>query len=73
VFFSAADSIPGGLKDPSFDRTDPARGWDTVCAELELVTVGGHHLSLLDPPSVDEIACHLDGVLAARRLVGTVR
>jgi RND superfamily putative drug exporter len=40
-----------------------ARGWDAVCADLNLVTVPGHHLSLLDPPSVSVIAEHLAGVL----------
>ncbi|WP_026360021.1 type I polyketide synthase [Amycolatopsis nigrescens] len=60
MFFSAADQVPGGLRDQRFDRTDPARGWDAVCPELELVTVPGHHLSLLDPPNVDHIAKHLD-------------
>jgi acyl transferase domain-containing protein/thioesterase domain-containing protein/acyl carrier protein len=74
VFFSAAESVPGGLRDQRFERTDPARGWDAVCADLELITVPGHHLSLLDPPNVEHIACHLGGMLNdARLLVGTGR
>ncbi|CAM4075117.1 type I polyketide synthase [Kibdelosporangium persicum] len=63
VFYSAESSVPGGLRDPRFDRTDPARGWDAVCTDLEVVTVPGHHLSLLDPPHVNAIAEHLAGVL----------
>ncbi|QFU91887.1 type I polyketide synthase [Amycolatopsis sp. YIM 10] len=63
LFYSAGSPVPGGLRDPRFDRTDPARGWDAVCHDLEIVTVPGHHLSLLDPPNVNLIAQHLDGAL----------
>jgi thioesterase domain-containing protein len=73
VLFSAAESIPGGLKDQRFDRSDPARGWDEVCPGLDVVTVPGHHLSLLDPPNVDHIAARLGGLLRSRRLVEMVR
>ncbi|WP_218160453.1 type I polyketide synthase [Amycolatopsis marina] len=65
VFFSAADQVPGGLRDQRFDRTDPARGWDAVCADLEVITVPGHHLSLLDPPNVDVVGRHLRHLLSA--------
>ncbi|WP_116047453.1 type I polyketide synthase [Amycolatopsis palatopharyngis] len=64
VFFSAADQVPGGLRDQRFDRTDPARGWDAVCTDLEVITVPGHHLSLLDPPNVDIIGRHLQHLLS---------
>jgi phthiocerol/phenolphthiocerol synthesis type-I polyketide synthase D len=67
VFFSAADQVPGGLRDQRFDRTDPARGWDGVCTDIEVITVPGHHLSLLDPPHVDRIAEYLGEMLAGRR------
>ena len=74
VFFSATDTVPGGLRDQRFDRADPARGWDSVCADLDLVLVPGHHLSLLDPPNVERVAGHLGGLLnGARLLVGTGR
>ncbi|MFI1767206.1 beta-ketoacyl synthase N-terminal-like domain-containing protein [Streptomyces sp. NPDC020800] len=63
-FLSAADPTPGGLRDPRFDRRDPARGWDTVCADLDVTTVPGHHLALLDPPYVDAVARRLGAVLA---------
>lgn len=67
VFFSAADLVPGGLRDQRFDRTDPARGWDAFCLDLDVIDVPGHHLSLLDPPNVDLIGRHL-----RRRLSGVV-
>jgi phthiocerol/phenolphthiocerol synthesis type-I polyketide synthase D len=67
VFFSAADLVPGGLRDQRFDRVDPARGWDAVCGDLEVITVSGHHLSMLDPPNVDQIGKHLDNILATTR------
>ncbi|SFO88816.1 phthiocerol/phenolphthiocerol synthesis type-I polyketide synthase D [Amycolatopsis arida] len=63
VFFSAAEQVPGGLRDQRFDRTDPARGWDAYCPDLEVITVPGHHLSLLDPPTVDHIGKHLHNLL----------
>jgi phthiocerol/phenolphthiocerol synthesis type-I polyketide synthase A len=34
-----------------------------VCPRLTVVPVPGHHLSLLDPPYVDEIAARLRGAL----------
>ncbi|GAA1939615.1 phthiocerol type I polyketide synthase PpsD [Amycolatopsis minnesotensis] len=67
VFYSAEVPVPGGLRDPRFDRSDPARGWDAVCRNLEVVTVPGHHLSVLDPPNVEVIAAHLAKVLAGTR------
>ncbi|MEO6086978.1 MAG: beta-ketoacyl synthase N-terminal-like domain-containing protein [Umezawaea sp.] len=63
VFYSAASPVPGGLRDQRFDRTDPARGWDAVCDDLDLVVVPGHHLSVLDPPNVEVIARHLTATL----------
>jgi phthiocerol/phenolphthiocerol synthesis type-I polyketide synthase D len=59
--------LPNGLRDPRFDRVEPARGWDAVCRDLELVTVTGHHLSVLDPPNVEMIASHLAKALARVR------
>jgi len=67
TFYSAADPVPGGLRDPRFDRADPARGWDEVCADLDLVSVPGHHLSVLDPPHVEVIASHLSGLFGTLR------
>jgi phthiocerol/phenolphthiocerol synthesis type-I polyketide synthase D len=62
--FSARDVQPDGMRDPRFDRRDAARGWDAVCGEqLRVVTVPGHHLSVLDPPHVDSLAGHLNQLL----------
>jgi phthiocerol/phenolphthiocerol synthesis type-I polyketide synthase D len=64
VLFSARDVQPDGMRDPRFDRRDAARGWDAVCGEqLRVVTVPGHHLSVLDPPHVDSLAGHLNQLL----------
>jgi phthiocerol/phenolphthiocerol synthesis type-I polyketide synthase D len=64
VFYSARDIQVDGMRDPRFDRRDPSRGWDAVCgAHLQVVSVPGHHLSLLDPPHVETIAGHLGQVL----------
>ncbi|MEU6552180.1 beta-ketoacyl synthase N-terminal-like domain-containing protein [Streptomyces sp. NPDC046915] len=63
-FLSATDPTPGGLRDHRFDRRDPARSWDAVCSNLDVSTVPGHHLSLLDPPHVDSVARRLDAILA---------
>ncbi|ONI81662.1 type I polyketide synthase [Actinosynnema sp. ALI-1.44] len=67
VYYSAADPVPGGLRDERFDRRDPARGFDAVCTDLELVVVPGHHLSVLDPPNVNVIASHLAAALSRVR------
>jgi phthiocerol/phenolphthiocerol synthesis type-I polyketide synthase D len=67
VLYSARDVQTDGMRDPRFDRRDPARGWDVVCGEqLEVVIVPGHHLSVLDPPHVDTVAAHLNGLLPGR-------
>ncbi|MCW2952563.1 MAG: polyketide synthase [Conexibacter sp.] len=64
VLYSARDAQTDGMRDPRFDRRDPARGWDAVCGEqLEIVTVPGHHLSVLDPPHVDALAARLNELL----------
>jgi phthiocerol/phenolphthiocerol synthesis type-I polyketide synthase D len=64
VLYSARDVQADGMRDPRFDRRDRARGWDAVCGEqLEVVTVPGHHLSVLDPPHVDTLAAHLTQLL----------
>jgi phthiocerol/phenolphthiocerol synthesis type-I polyketide synthase A len=63
VLFRATDPAPPAVRDPRYERTDPALGWDLFCAELRVVPVRGHHLSLLDPPAVDTIAEELTALL----------
>jgi polyketide synthase 13 len=59
VLYRATESAPHTVRDAAYERDDEALGWDEVCPHLEVVPVAGHHLSLLDPPHVDEIAAHL--------------
>jgi acyl transferase domain-containing protein len=64
VLYRAGEPAPHTVRDPAYERDDEALGWDEVCPRLTVVAVSGHHLSLLDPPHVDEIAAHLRRVLA---------
>ncbi|MFJ4717843.1 beta-ketoacyl synthase N-terminal-like domain-containing protein [Streptomyces luteogriseus] len=64
VLYRATEPAPHTVRDPAYERDDPALGWDEVCPRLQVVPVAGHHLSLLDPPHVGEIAAHLSRTLA---------
>ncbi|SES30425.1 polyketide synthase 13 [Streptomyces sp. yr375] len=64
VLYRAAEPAPHTVSDPAYQRDDETLGWDEVCPRLTVVPVAGHHLSLLDPPHVDEIAAHLRQALA---------
>ncbi|MDX3729625.1 type I polyketide synthase [Streptomyces caniscabiei] len=64
VLYRASEPAPHTVRDPAYERDDEALGWDEVCPRLTVVRVTGHHLSLLDPPHVDEIAAHLRWRLA---------
>ncbi|MGW2327769.1 beta-ketoacyl synthase N-terminal-like domain-containing protein [Streptomyces sp. NPDC001700] len=64
VLYRACEPAPHTVRDPAYERDDDALGWDEVCPRLTVVPVAGHHLSLLDPPCVDEIAAHLRRRLA---------
>ncbi|MFK0106991.1 beta-ketoacyl synthase N-terminal-like domain-containing protein [Streptomyces sp. NPDC091217] len=59
VLFRATEPAPHTVHDPAYERDDEALGWDEVCPRLTVVPIGGHHLSLLDPPHVDGIATRL--------------
>ncbi|MDH6217952.1 beta-ketoacyl synthase N-terminal-like domain-containing protein [Streptomyces pseudovenezuelae] len=65
VLYRATEPAPHTVRDPAYERDDDALGWDELCPRLTVVPVAGHHLSLLDPPYVDEIAAHLRRVLAS--------
>ena len=65
VLYRATEPAPHTVRDPAYERDDDTLGWDEVCPRLTVVPVSGHHLSLLDPPHVDEIAAHLRRVLAS--------
>lgn len=64
LLYRALEAAPHTVRDPAYEREDEALGWDEVCPRLKVVPVPGHHLSLLDPPHVDEIAVHLRRVFA---------
>ncbi|KOV96814.1 polyketide synthase [Streptomyces sp. NRRL B-1140] len=64
ILYRATEPAPHTVRDPAYERDDPALGWDEVCPRLQVVPVAGHHLSLLDPPHVGEIAAHLSRTLA---------
>jgi phthiocerol/phenolphthiocerol synthesis type-I polyketide synthase A len=66
VLYRATEPAPHTVRDPAYERDDEALGWDEVCPRLEVVRVAGHHLALLDPPYVDEIAAHLSRALTER-------
>ncbi|MES5819905.1 beta-ketoacyl synthase N-terminal-like domain-containing protein [Streptomyces sp. RG80] len=66
VLYRATEPAPHTVRDPAYERDDATLGWDEVCPDLEVVPVSGHHLALLDPPYVEEIAAHLDRALAPR-------
>ncbi|MFF4255342.1 beta-ketoacyl synthase N-terminal-like domain-containing protein [Streptomyces sp. NPDC001663] len=66
VLYRATEAAPHTVRDPAYERDDEALGWDEVCPRLSVMRVGGHHLSLLDPPHVEEIAAHLRRELAAQ-------
>ncbi|MEU5595232.1 type I polyketide synthase [Streptomyces sp. NPDC020298] len=66
VLYRATEPAPHTVRDPAYERDDEALGWDEVCPRLTVVPVAGHHLSLLDPPHVDELAAHLRRELAAQ-------
>ncbi len=59
VLYRATEPAPHTVRDPAYERDDEALGWDEVCPRLTVVRVAGHHLSLLDPPYVGEIADRL--------------
>jgi polyketide synthase 13 len=71
LLYRATEPAPHTVRDARYERDDDALGWDLLCPDLAVHRVPGHHLSLLDPPAVDELARLLDadlrGVPAAPR------
>lgn len=73
VLYSAIERHEDGIRDPIFDRMDQPKGWDEVLGtDLEIVPSPGHHLSILDPPNVNEVARHLRELLSGKQ-VGAAR
>ncbi|WP_439380057.1 beta-ketoacyl synthase N-terminal-like domain-containing protein [Amycolatopsis lexingtonensis] len=64
VLYRATEPYAAGLAmEPRYSRTDLAAGWAELCPRLEIVPVGAHHLSVIDPPHVDVVARHLTALL----------
>ncbi|MFK0113047.1 beta-ketoacyl synthase N-terminal-like domain-containing protein [Streptomyces sp. NPDC091217] len=63
ILYRATAPAPHTVRDPAYERTDDALGWDELCSDLQVVRIPGHHLSLLDPPHAQAIADHLNRVL----------
>ncbi|WP_169790935.1 hypothetical protein, partial [Streptomyces pathocidini] len=49
--------------DPRYLRDDTDLGWAPFCADLEVVSIPGDHMSMIDPPHVEVIARHLTTAL----------
>ncbi|WP_335982309.1 beta-ketoacyl synthase N-terminal-like domain-containing protein [Streptomyces sp. CA2R106] len=64
LLYRATEPAPHTVYDPRYDRADPALGWDAHCPDLTVRPLPGHHLALLDPPVVDELAALLARDLA---------
>ncbi|WP_151475721.1 type I polyketide synthase [Streptomyces albicerus] len=56
LLYRASEPAPHTVRDPRYERGDATLGWDAHCTDLTVVPLPGHHLSLLDPPVVDELA-----------------
>ncbi|MGI3198335.1 alpha/beta fold hydrolase [Streptomyces sp. GLT-R25] len=59
LLYRASEPAPHTVHDPRYERGDATLGWDAHCADLTVVPLPGHHLSLLDPPVVDTLAALL--------------
>ncbi|MEU9957653.1 alpha/beta fold hydrolase [Streptomyces sp. NPDC050982] len=59
LLYRASEPAPHTVHDPRYERGDATLGWEAHCADLTVVPLPGHHLSLLDPPVVDTLAALL--------------
>ncbi|MCX4903187.1 beta-ketoacyl synthase N-terminal-like domain-containing protein [Streptomyces sp. NBC_00878] len=59
LLYRASEPAPHTVHDPRYERDDATLGWEAHCADLTVVPLPGHHLSLLDPPVVDTLAALL--------------
>ncbi|GAA0596914.1 type I polyketide synthase [Actinomadura livida] len=67
ILYYAPEETPWAVRDARY-VLDGTNGFGGLCSDLEIVTIpGAHHLNLLDPPSVEALAAHLEGRLAGRR------
>ncbi len=65
VLYRADRMHEGAIEiEPRYTHVDPDGGWAEACPQLELVSVGGDHLAIIDEPVVSKVAEHLSTVLA---------
>ncbi|MGZ6833802.1 MAG: thioesterase domain-containing protein, partial [Mycobacteriaceae bacterium] len=64
VLYRADRMHEGAIEiEPRYTHVEPDGGWAEVCPQLELVSVGGDHLAMIDEPIVSKVAEHLSAVL----------
>jgi phthiocerol/phenolphthiocerol synthesis type-I polyketide synthase D len=64
VLYRAERETPWTVRDPRYDISGEARGWDRLCPHLEVAGIDAHHLNLLDPPAVTVVGAHLRELLS---------
>ncbi|HEU5428507.1 MAG TPA: beta-ketoacyl synthase N-terminal-like domain-containing protein [Actinocrinis sp.] len=65
LLYRATELAPHTVRDQRYERDDDRLGWEQFCPELTVKRVPGHHLCLLDPPSVDVLGALLSADLRA--------
>ena len=65
VLYRATELAPHTVRDQRYERDDERLGWEAFCPDLTVKRVPGHHLCLLDPPSVDVLGALLSADLRA--------
>ncbi len=65
VLYRAERMHDGAIElEPRYTHVEPDGGWAGACPQLEVVTVGGDHLAIIDEPVVSKVADHLVATLA---------
>jgi thioesterase domain-containing protein len=67
VLYRTEQDTPWAVPDPRYEITSEARGWEPFCADLTIVPVAAHHLNLLEPPAVHDVAAHLRTLISAHQ------
>jgi polyketide synthase 13 len=65
LLYRATELAPHTVRDRRYERDDERLGWEEFCPDLTVQRVPGHHLCLLDPPSVDVLGALLSADLRA--------
>jgi phthiocerol/phenolphthiocerol synthesis type-I polyketide synthase D len=67
VLYRAEQDTPWAVTDPRYQITSEDRGWAPFCPDLTAIPVAAHHLNLLDPPAVHDVAAHLRTLIPAHQ------